>query len=133
MSLLLAFFLLVSNSGLALNVHYCGNKIAAISSAFSKEEVCELPVVQEKECCAAKTESHKKCCSDKEINFDDDSQKIVIKSISFDLDSVFVISDWKPVIFNEITLPSYSQNFDYYCDANAPPLYQLYSQYILYA
>ncbi|PKP14592.1 MAG: hypothetical protein CVU07_14075, partial [Bacteroidetes bacterium HGW-Bacteroidetes-23] len=25
------------------------------------------------------------------------------------------------------------QLFDYYCDANAPPLYQLYSQFVFYA
>ena len=67
-ALLLAFFLLISNSGLALNVHYCGEKIAAISSVFSDEEVCEMPVKKEKSCCAKKEVTHKKCCSDKEVN-----------------------------------------------------------------
>ena len=47
-SLLIAFFLLVSNSGLAFNVHYCGDKIAAVSSVFSTEEVCVVPVKEEK-------------------------------------------------------------------------------------
>jgi predicted transcriptional regulator len=47
-ALLLAFFLLISNSGLAFNVHYCGEKIAAISSVFSDEEVCEMLIKEEK-------------------------------------------------------------------------------------
>lgn len=132
-ALLLAFFLLVSNSGVALNVHYCGNTIAAVSTVFSKEEVCEVPVVQEKACCAKVETNHKKCCSDKEINLDDDSEKIVIKSFSFDLDSVFVMNSWNPQFFTPKSVQVHSQVTDYYCDANAPPLYQLYSQYIFYA
>lgn len=131
---LLASFLLGSNSGLAVNVHYCGDTISGITSGFAWENNSNQPVPQEKECCAKKAESHKKCCSDKEINLDDDTQKIVIKSISFDLNSVFVFSEWKQTFLsNEVILLSHSQNFDYCCDANAPPLYQLYSQYILYA
>lgn len=132
-ALLLAFFLLVSNSGLALNVHYCGDTIAAVSTVFSKEEVCDLPVVQEKACCSKVETNHKKCCSDKEINLDDDSEKIVIKSFSFDLDSVFVLKSWNPQFFTPVVVQVHSQITDYYCDAHAPPLYQLYSQYIFYA
>lgn len=132
-ALLLAFFLLASNSGLALNVHYCGNTIAAVSTVFSKEEVCEVPVVEEKACCAKIETSHKKCCSDKEINLDDDTEKIVIKSFSLDLDSVFIFNEWQPTQFATVESYSNIQQFEYYCDANAPPLYQLYSQYIFYA
>jgi len=50
--LFLAFFLLVSNSGLAFNVHFCKGKIASVSSVFSKEEVCKMLIVKEKACCA---------------------------------------------------------------------------------
>ncbi|MBN8643167.1 MAG: hypothetical protein J0L86_15250 [Flavobacteriales bacterium] len=132
-ALLLAFFLLVSNSGLALNVHYCGNTIAAVSTVFSKEEVCEVPVVEEQSCCSKVESSHKKCCSDKEINLDDDTEKIVIKSFSLDLDSVFIFNEWQPTQFATVVSFSDTKHFDYYCDANAPPLYQLYSQYIFYA
>lgn len=132
-ALLLAFFLLVSNSGLALNVHYCGNTIAAVSTVFSKEEVCEVPVVEEQSCCSKVETNHKKCCSDKEINLDDDTEKIVIKSFSLDLDSVFIFNEWQPTQFVEVVSHSDTQQLEYYCDANAPPLYQLYSQYIFYA
>jgi hypothetical protein len=132
-ALLLAFFLLASNSGLALNVHYCGDSIAAVSTVFSKEEVCEVPVVEEKSCCAKVATNHKKCCSDKEINLDDDTEKIVIKSFSLDLDSIFIFNEWQSIQFSTVVSHSYTQPFEYCCDANAPPLYQLYSQYILYA
>ena len=60
-SLLIALLVLVSNSGLAFNVHYCEGKIASISSVFSDEEVCgtsdseltkQKPILVEKISCA---------------------------------------------------------------------------------
>jgi hypothetical protein len=131
--LFLAFLLLVSNSGLAFNVHYCGDKIAAISSVFFKEEVCEVKVEDAKACCAKVETNHKKCCSDKEVNLDDDTEKIIIKSFSFDNDTPFVFNPWQPIGFFTTIEDIREQHIAYYCEAHAPPLYQLYSQYIFYA
>lgn len=132
-ALLLAFFLLISNSGLAFNVHYCGEKIAAISSVFSDEEVCEMPVKKEKSCCAKKEVTHKKCCSDKEVNLKDNSEKFAFKSISFDFDMFFYTTSFKQIYFDSVERSIESQYLTYYCDSNAPPLYQLYCQYTFYA
>ena len=131
-ALLLAFFLLVSSSGVAFNVHFCGDNIAAISSVFSKGEVCVEPIQEEKSCCAKVETDHKKCCSDKEVSLDDDSEKIVSKSISFDLDSFIVIHSWNPLPIRNVPLVKTAQNLHYYCDSNAPPLFKLYSQFIFY-
>lgn len=131
-SLFVAFLLLVSNSGLAINVHFCEGKIAGFSSVFSKEEVCKVPVKREAACCAKPDPEHKKCCSDKEVNLKNKTEKIVLKTISFDLDSVAIPNDWKPLTFNSVATSSYNTTSAYYCDANAPPLYQLYCQFTLF-
>lgn len=131
-SLFLAFFVLVSNSGLAFNVHYCEGKIAAISSVFSKEEVCKMPVKETKSCCAKEQTTHKKCCSDKEVKLESKTEKVVIKTISFDLDSVFVFQDFNSFDFVFLPKTVTTQNVTYYCDANAPPLYKLYCQFTLF-
>jgi hypothetical protein len=131
-SLFLAFFVLVSNSGLAFNVHYCEGKIAAISSVFSKEEVCEIPIKETKSCCAKEKTTHKKCCSDKEVKIESKTEKVVVKTISFDLDSVFVIQEFKTFDFVFSPKKVTSQNVTYYCDANAPPFYKLYCQFTLF-
>jgi hypothetical protein len=131
-SLFLAFFVLVSNSGLAFNVHYCEGKIAAISSVFSKEEVCKMPIKEAKSCCAKEQTTHKKCCSDKEVKLESKTEKVVIKTISFDLDSVFVIQDFNSFDFVFSPKTVTTQNVTYYCDANAPPLYKLYCQFTLF-
>lgn len=131
-SQLIAFFLLVSNSGLAFNVHYCGDKIAAVSSVFSNEEVCVVPVKEEKKCCAKKETSHKKCCSDKEVNLKNKAEKIVVKSITFDLHSVYYIDEWKAISFSSDVTPLNIQSVEYYCDANSPPFYKLYCQFTLF-
>ena len=133
-SLLLVFFLLVSNSGLAFTMHFCGGKLASVSSSFSNERVCKMvekPV--EKTCCAKPVQTHKKCCSDKKINFKSKTEKITVKTIALNLDSVFVVNPIRILAFasaqNEISL----QINDFCCDANAPPLYLLYSQFTFYA
>jgi ubiquitin C-terminal hydrolase len=131
--LFLAFFLLVSNSGLAFNVHFCEGKIASVTSVFSKEEVCEIPVKVEESCCAKPEQSHKKCCSDKEVNLKNKPEKVIVKIITFDIDAVFFFISDNTLVFSSQVEASVSQNFDFYCDANAPPLYILYCQYTFYA
>lgn len=131
--LFLAFFLLVSNSGLAINVHFCEGKIAGFSSIFANEEVCVEPINEDKACCSKPDPQHKKCCSDKEVNLKNKTEKIVLKTISFNFDSAHLVNYWKPNGFNSIPKVANNYNVVYYCDANAPPLYELYSQYIFYA
>ncbi|WP_333696155.1 HYC_CC_PP family protein [Flavobacterium sp.] len=131
-SILMAFYLLITSSGLALNVHYCGETIASISSVFNTEEPCGMDIqLEEKACCAISSDTHDGCCSDETIQADLDD--VVIKQLHFDLDCVSVL----PVLAFTFFTPSEesidNQILDYYCDAHAPPLYQLYSQYVFYA
>ena len=133
-SFILAFFLLVSNSGIAFNVHFCEGKISSVSSVFSKSEVCEMPVQPaENKCCAEKAKSHESCCKDKVVNLQDKADDSVIKVFSFHLDIPFLIEEWKPVVFSSIPNLKRSQITSYFCDANAPPFFKLYHQYIFYA
>lgn len=130
--LLLAFFLLLSNSGLAFNVHFCEGKIASISSVFSDEEVCEQPVKVQKTCCVKLEVSHKKCCSDKKVDLKNKTEKIVFKTLSSELDSALFTEFWTIKINAPITVAPTVEHLDYYCDANAPPLYRLYCQFTLF-
>jgi hypothetical protein len=126
-SILLTTLLLVSNLGLAFNVHYCDNEIASItinSAPISKEKVDE--------CCGI-VEKDSKCCNDKVIKAEIKSDQIIVKSLSFDADFLSVAYDWKPVVFVSKINFKQRDNLTYYCDANAPPLYLLYSQYTFYA
>lgn len=131
-SIFLAFFLLVSNVGLAFNVHFCEGKIASITSVFSKEEVCEQPVKIEKACCAKIEVSHKKCCSDKKVNLKNKTEKIVLNTFSFEFDSVCFFNELDFKINLPVSAIAPSTTLDYYCDAHAPPLYKLYCQFTLF-
>lgn len=133
-SLLLVFFLLVSNSGLAFTVHFCEGKLASISSVFNKDKVCKMTnKTVEKACCAKPVQSHKKCCSDKKISLKSKTEKITIKTIAFNLDSIFVVNPIKTAAFVAVPNIISLQINDFCCDANAPPLYLLYSQFTFYA
>lgn len=134
-SLFLACLLLVSNIGLAFTVHYCEGKIASVTSAFNTEEVCEMKAEPaEKPCCAKEIQAkHSKCCKDKVVNLKDKSDNSVVKTFSFQIDAPFVAQIWKPVIFRIIKVQEQAPVCEYFVEANAPPLFKLYSQYILYA
>ena len=127
-SVFLAVLLLVSNVGLAFNVHYCGGKISSVSLNST------LPSVQsEKGCCEKKVVSKKdRCCKDKKIVFQKKSDNGIVKSFSFQFDYVFVTTEFQPVVFESVPSFKNNQSLTYYCDANAPPLFKLYSQYLLY-
>ncbi len=126
-SILLTFFLLVSNLGLAFNVHYCDDEIASIT-------INEAPTVEQTldECCGI-VEKDSECCNDKVIKAEIKADQIIVKSLSFDVDFIPVTHDWKPEIFVSNSNFKQRGNHTYYSDAHGPPLYLLYSQYTFYA
>ena len=126
-SLFLAFFLLISNVGLAFNVHYCEDKIASVTLNLGSN-AHEI----EKDCCGV-VEKQSKCCHNKIIKSNDKSDQVLVKSFSYTPGYFFVNNDWKPFVFTSKINTKKAGIFSYYCDANAPPLYLLYSQYTFYA
>ena len=134
-SFILAVFLLVSNTGFAIDVHYCGDKIAYIKPVFFKNS--ESISQEDKGCCPPKANSilNKKgsCCKDKVVHFQKKSGKVTLNSISFQPDFVYLFEEWNSIIISKTPNFEKSSITSYYCDANAPPLFKLYHQYIFYA
>ncbi len=125
--LFLAFLLLVSNVGLAFNVHYCGGEIASVSVkpiAYQKAE---------KSCCSKKVEKEESCCKDKVVNFQKKSDNTVLKVFSIDSPFYFIIKESQTFVFSSEANLKSAQATSYFCASNAPPLFKLYSQYIFYA
>jgi hypothetical protein len=125
-SLFLAFFLLVSNVGFAFNVHYCGDEIASVSfkSTFVEDD-------SEANCCGI-SEEKTHCCKDKVFHFQKKSDHAIVKFFSFHFDYNFIINEYQPIVASEITNFKINTRSIYFCDANGPPLFKLYSQYIFY-
>lgn len=123
-SLLLTFFLLVSNLGLAFNVHYCGDTIASVTISTATNSVSN--------CCGA-MEKESKCCKNKIIKGHPKSEQLVVKSYSFEPNFLPTNVDWNPSLFATVANDKTRENTTYCCEAHAPPLYLLYSQYTLYA
>lgn len=124
--LFLALLLLVSNIGFAFDVHYCGGEIASVSLNTS------ISASPEKKCCGA-SEKKSSCCKDKVVKFEKKSDNATFKVFFFQFAFPAVIQEFKPVAF--VAVPSFKNNqvISYCCDANAPPLFKLYSQYIFYS
>lgn len=124
--LFLAFLLLVSNIGFAFDVHYCGGEIASVSL---KTPTSDAP---EKKCCGA-SEKKSSCCKDKVVHFEKKSDNATFKVFFFQLAFPLVVQDYQPIAFLSITNFKSNQIISYYSDANAPPLFKLYHQYIFYS
>ncbi|PAM92132.1 hypothetical protein B4N84_25295 [Flavobacterium sp. IR1] len=124
--LFLAVLLLVSNIGFAFDVHYCGGKIASVSLNTAAS------AAPEKKCCG-KTEKKSSCCKDKVVHFEKKSDDATLKIFFFQLAFPAVIQEFNPIVFLAIPNFKNSQIISYCSDANAPPLFKLYSQYIFYA
>ena len=89
----MAFFVLVSNVGLAFNVRYCGSEITSVTL---KTPVQDQKL--EKDCCGVvEKESH--CCKDKEVKFQKKTDDLIQKIVSVHTDFTFLIEEWNPSVF----------------------------------
>ncbi len=133
-SVLLTALLLMSNLGLAFNVHYCHGEVSSVSFAYRADEPCsDVHEAETESCCAAAGESHEKCCENDIVKLQDKSDNIIIKSLQLDLGTFCTVSQWQPFQFYYTAPVAKQENPSFYCEANAPPLFKLYCQYILYA
>ncbi|MBW4359753.1 HYC_CC_PP family protein [Flavobacterium taihuense] len=126
-SIFLAILLLVSNVGLAFNVHYCGGQISSVSLNST------LPSLKsEKGCCEKLVTKKDSCCKDKKVVIQKKTDNGIVKSFSFQFNYAFIVPEYERTVF--VATPSFknSSSLAYYCDANAPPLFKLYNQYLLY-
>lgn len=143
-ALLLAFFLMFSNIGLALNVHFCGDEKIASQVVYSKAttEVCNHEKSHynhsqdddcslEKSCCGA-SEDHSDCCKDEFIT-QDNYDVVVTKAYSFSVDAFVPLVDSYSFEFIEYQENIKQDYFEYSYNSNAPPYYKLYCSLIYYA
>ena len=113
--LLVAFFLLVSNMGLAFNIRYCDDEITSVTL---KTPIQDQKL--EKYCCGVvEIKSH--CCKNKEIKFQKKTDNLIQKIISIKLaenqldESGLTIGDLEVIktSFKEVLLSSLHQRPKY--------------------
>lgn len=136
-STLLSCLILVSNIGLALNVHYCCGKVASVSLAYKIQEQCIVKPGKEttKVCCKAGEQSGKSCCKNDVVKLHDTkADNIIVKSFQPNLGAFYAIEEWNPdTLYNSEAPLAKKDTPSFYCESNAPPLFKLYCQYIFYA
>jgi len=132
---LLSALILFSNIGLALNVHYCHGSVSAITLSYSQKDACaEKAATTKGACCAAANESHKSCCKNSIVKLQDKTDTAITKSLQLDLGVFYAVDVYNPLtVFYDNAPVSVKCNPSFYADSNAPPLYKLYCQYVLYA
>jgi hypothetical protein len=126
--LFLAFLILVSNVGFAFTMHYCGGKMASVSI-----QTLANTTDSEKGCCAKKVVTKDSCCKNKTVHFQKKSDDATLKAFSFEPYIAYLIPENKTLIATLQAAFINKSIATYYCDANAPPLFKLFHQFIFYA
>lgn len=127
LSLILAFFLLLSQFGFAFQVHYCGGSIASVqlNTKVSSQNI-------EEDCCGV-LENEPACCNDKIIQFDKKSDTF-LPDQSTPFPPIFLAPDAPET--NWFTPKQFTLSKPvcrvYYWESHSPPLFKLYSQFIFY-
>jgi hypothetical protein len=126
-SVFIAFFLLVSNTGVAFNVHYCADTIASIS-LFENASANEI----EENCCGV-VEEQSNCCHNKIIKSESKSDQVLLDSFDFDMSFFILVAAQKS--FQKIFQNNFKETkINNYCfNANAPPIFERNCQRIFYA
>lgn len=125
-SLFLAFFLFLSNMGLAMNVHYCGDEIASVSLNTS------LNSSTSEESCCGSVEKQSHCCSDKVVHFEKKTDLATVFTIQLDAVDAALFEVWRPIVFVPFSINENENSTEYSFQSHAPPLFKLYSQYVFY-
>lgn len=128
-TLFLAILTLFSNLGLAINVHYCKDKIAGISFTTKVEEICVKDI---KSCCKVE-KTHDACCSNKVIKVQEKNDNFLSDYSKIDFNAVYFVQSRALLPIKKDEFTSNKETVSFYCDSNAPPFYKLYCQLVLYA
>lgn len=126
-AILVTTVILFSNLGLAFNVHYCHDEIASVSIDYSIQND------DNSNCCCVKKNVQKKCCSDTTIKTDNKSDNFVVKQVDFDLQQFIITQQFENNFQTQIVSIQRQNLIENYREANSPPLYKLYCQFVLYA
>lgn len=126
-AILVTTVILFSNLGLAFNVHYCHDEIASVSIDYSIQND------DNSNCCCVKKNVQKKCCSDTTIKTDNKSDNFVVKQVDFDLQQFVITQQFENNFQTQIVSIQRQNLIENYSEANSPPLYKLYCQFVFYA
>jgi hypothetical protein len=126
--LFLAFLMLVSNSGLAFNVHFCGDEIASISL-----KMAEKPLNLETNCCGI-AEEESNCCNDKSFQIQETSDKFQENITKIEFNAIVVETQNKfEEFFEKPNFKDSKASIFYPFLDNLPPIYKRNCQLIFYA
>jgi hypothetical protein len=113
--------------GMAFEVHFCGNKVASVTVSIH-EKASDQAV----SCCGVKA-IKSKCCKDKRVQFQKKSDHFASKTVAFAPCVFDFQNEFQRKRFKVVDCFSVKPITSYYFDANAPPFFKLYHQYLFYA
>lgn len=128
-AILLSFYLLFSQLGYGYVLHFCHDELSHVKTIFDNQRstCCDT----EDSCCSLKSNtSHEACCDDVIVRSDVDDN--LLPDFKFGCQDFHIIEQFSfdfGLFENSISKPIYFLNNH---PAHGPPLYVLFSQFIIY-
>lgn len=132
-ALLLSFVLLVTQTGLAVSVHYCGGEAVSMAAGFQlKAQGCGMEEARPG-CDTGLKLTKKSCCDETTVQLKVKQYAPIVLKAASSVEAVPQPEINIVVPHCRIVVPKVYQFPAFHCDAHGPPLYLLYSSYLLYA
>ncbi len=128
-SIILATLILLANLSLSFSVHYCNDEIASVSFQYQNEEPC----IDEETVCCTKQDTHESCCATKSTQVNKTTDDVFFKTFQVKLQPAVLNTIFNQNLILNVTELHKPAVTLYYFDSQAPPLYKLYCQMVLYA
>lgn len=141
--IILSFILILSNLSVAFSMHFCQGMIEEVKLNHIDNNACKIEI--QTACCPPKAEENSHCefpeenskdqddcCSD--VAYSDDIQKQQTVKVLKITPVIFVVTSLETKLdeFLEIRNSFVQTYLDSYVESNAPPIYILHRQLVLY-
>lgn len=134
LALLLSFVLLATQTGLAVSVHYCGGEAVSIAAGFGvTAHGCGMEPKEADGCGPDLKLGRKGCCDEKSIQIKVKQEAPTILKSGFATDAIFTTPSEIVSPFASTVPVALYRMPAFHCEAHGPPLFLLYSSYLLYA
>ncbi|UMY66832.1 MULTISPECIES: hypothetical protein [unclassified Flavobacterium] len=134
LALLLSFVLLATQTSLAVRVHYCGGEAVSVAAGFHLTGGgCGMEPDTASGCATGSTLEKKGCCDETSVQLKVKQDAPTIAKSGFGVDAILTTPTQPPLRFQHPVPSTVYRIPAFRCEAHGPPLFILYSSYLVYA
>ncbi len=134
LAFVLSFVLLATQTSLAVRVHYCGGEAVSVAAGFHiTADGCGMEPAAASGCDTGSTLEKKGCCDETSVQLKVKQDAPTIAKSASGVDAILPTSTPLTLRFLHPVPSTVYCIRGFHCEAHGPPLFILYSSYLVYA